>query len=104
MQCFARHPRLVFLLLLAADGFAIWSMTRSREERGPEMAQWIQLCVMSLIFGPLCLQLPNILGGIHGPMDRGAWMNPTPGVIVTVIGWLFMITPVIVLLLQQFRD
>ena len=53
MQCFARHPRLVFLLLL---------------------------------------------------IDRGAWMNPTPGVIVAIIVWLFMITPMIVLLLQQFRD
>ena len=104
MQWFARHPRLVFLLLLAADGFVIWSISKSEGYTSSEKAQWLQLSIMCLIFGPLCLRFPTILGGIEGPAGHGAWQNPTPGVLVTVIGWLFMSTPLVLRFLLSFRD
>ncbi len=99
MKWFSRHPRLVLTLFFAADVFAIWRMVRIHAETaGPDLAQWIQLSVMCLIFGPLCLRFPDILGGIQGQVD-GSWLNPTPGVVVTAIGWLFIATPLIVLML-----
>lgn len=60
------------------------------------MAAWPALCVVALLFGPLCILFPDILGGMQGPAGRGAWLNPTPSSIVSILGWSMMAVPLLV--------
>lgn len=106
MQWFARHPKIVLLLVFAADVWAAWRVNAvSKSSDDTSLAPWMQLSVMCVLLGPPCVLFPAILGGIQGPACRGAWMNPTPAAIVTAFGWLLMATPLLVLLdTLLFRD
>ena len=90
---------LIMLALVAADVFiAIKLDSRGKAAGNVEYAQWSQLAVMCVIFGPLCIRFAEKLGGMEGPWGDGAWMKPTPAGIVTAIGWLFLATPLFVVL------
>ena len=85
--------------LVAADIFiAIRFGSQEKAAGNTEYAQWGQLAVMCVIFGPLCILFPDRLGRMEGKRSDG-WFKPTPACIVTAIGWLFLTTPLVVLCL-----
>lgn len=90
---------LIMLALGAADVLAAITIgSRGTDLSRADYAQWSQLSVMCVIFGPLCVCFAETLGGMEGSWGRGAWMKPTPASLVIVIGWLLLATPLLVVL------
>jgi len=95
-----RHPRLLAFLVFASSAACTYLVAQQKSASGtPEHPQATVFCICCLIFGLLCIRFPQILGEMQGPAGRGAWLNPTPGSLVSVMGWIFLAAPQVVWLI-----